>query len=157
MSEHADMATDLDRQMMARAIALAKQAAELDEVPIAAVIYQGQNILAEAHNRRELDNDPTAHAEILALREAAAKLKSWRLLNCTMAVTLEPCPMCAGALVNARLPRLVYGADDPKMGCVRTLHQLCEETRFNHRLTVVPGVLADETADLLRQFFKQKR
>lgn len=151
------MATDLDRQMMARAITLAKQAAELDEVPIAAVIYQGQNILAEAHNRRELDNDPTAHSEILALREAAAKLKSWRLLNCTMAVTLEPCPMCAGALVNARLPRLVYGAADPKMGCVRTLHQLCEESRFNHRLTVVPGVLAEETADLLRHFFRRKR
>lgn len=149
--------TDTDLAMMRRAIELARAAAALDEVPVAAVIYRGEEVLAEAHNRRELDQDPTAHAEVLAIRDAARKLGSWRLEGCAIAVTLEPCPMCAGALVNARVPRLVYGAADPKMGCVTTLHRLCDDARFNHRMEVVPGVLADECGKLLREFFRAKR
>jgi tRNA(adenine34) deaminase len=121
------------------------------------VVYQGQHVLAEAHNRREADADPTAHAEILALRAAAAALGSWRLEGCTLAVTLEPCPMCAGALVNARVARLVYGAPDPKMGCVSTLYSLCTEHRFNHRLKVIGGVLADECGAVLADFFRRRR
>lgn len=144
--------------MMRRALALAEQAAALGEVPVGAVVYQPDGrVLAEAHNRRELDQDPTAHAEMLALREAARALGSWRLDGCSLAVTLEPCPMCAGAMVNARLPRLVYGADDPKMGCVRTLHALCTEPRFNHRLEVVAGVLAEDCGRVLKQFFAARR
>ncbi len=143
--------------MMRRAIALARQAAELDEVPVAAVIYRGEEVIAEAHNRRELDRDSTAHAEMLALRAAAKQMDSWRIEDCTLAVTLEPCPMCAGALVNARVPRLVYGAADPKMGCVNTLHELCTDARFNHRLEVIGGVLAEECGALLSDYFKQKR
>lgn len=149
--------TELDMKMMRRAIALAQAAAKLDEVPVAAVIYRGEQVLAEAHNRRELDGDPTAHAEMLALRHAAAAMASWRVEDCTLAVTLEPCPMCAGAIVNARVPRLVYGATDPKMGCVDTLHQLCTDARFNHRVEVIGGVLADECGDLLSSYFSRKR
>lgn len=143
--------------MMQRAIALARQAAALGEVPVAAVIYRDGHIIAEAHNRRELDQDPTAHAEMLALRDAAKAVGSWRLEDCSIAVTLEPCPMCAGALVNARIARLVYGATDPKMGCVDTLHQLCTDARFNHRIEVHAGVLAKECGAMLSQFFAARR
>ncbi len=149
--------TDLDTKMMGIAIELAKQAEAIDEVPIAAVIYRGDQILAQAHNRREIDGDPTAHAEILALKIAAKSMTSWRIEDCTLAVTLEPCPMCAGAIVNARVPRLVYGAADPKMGCVDTLYQRCTDERFNHRVEVVGGVLADECGALLSNYFKGKR
>jgi len=150
-------ATDADLAMMRRALDLAARAAEAGEVPVGAVVYREDEILAEAHNLRESRQDPTAHAEVLALREAAERIGSWRLEGCTLAVTLEPCPMCAGALVNARVPRLVYGAADPKMGCVDTLHTLCTEPRFNHRLQVVSGVLADECGDILREFFRARR
>ncbi len=150
-------ATEVDQRMIARALALAEAAAALDEVPVGAVVYRGEQVIAEAHNRRELDQDPTAHAELLALRAAAAVLGSWRLEDCAIAVTLEPCPMCAGALVNARVGRLVYGAGDPKMGCVRTLHRLCDEPRFNHRLSVVAGVEAEACGAVLRRFFRAKR
>ncbi|MEM0914638.1 MAG: nucleoside deaminase [Planctomycetota bacterium] len=166
-SANPDTATQRDLAMMRRALALAERAAELGEVPVAAIVYPTPTtedngdtpveLLAEAHNRRELDQDPTAHAEIIALRDAARRLGTWRLTGYTLAVTLEPCPMCAGALVNARIDRLVYGADDPKMGCARTLHALCDEPRFNHRMAVVPGVLADESAELLRNFFRARR
>jgi tRNA(adenine34) deaminase len=152
------MADDLDLAMMQRALALAREAAALGEVPVGAVVYRADGrVLAEAFNRRELDQDPTAHAELLALRAAARALGSWRLEGCTLAVTLEPCPMCAGAMVNARLPRLVYGADDPKMGCVRTLHALCSEPRFNHRVAVDAGVLAEPCGQVLREFFQARR
>jgi len=146
-----------DIQMMQLAIQLAQQAAEIGEVPVGAVVCQQQTIIAQAYNRRELDQDPVAHAEILAIREAAKKIDSWRLDDCTLYVTLEPCAMCAGALVNARLPRLVYGATDPKMGCVDTLYQLCNEPRFNHRIDITNGVLADEAGQLLSDFFKARR
>ena len=149
--------TSEDLAMMKRALALAEQAAALGEVPVAAVVYRHGRVLAEAHNQREQAQDPTAHAEIVALRQAAAIVGSWRLDQCTMAVTLEPCPMCAGALVNARVARLVYAAADPKMGCVDTLAQLCTDPRFNHRLEVIRNVMPDEAASLLQTFFQARR
>jgi len=142
---------------MHRALDLAQKAALIGEVPIAAIVYKDGDILAEAHNRRELDQDPTGHAEIIALRRAAHRIDSWRLEGCTLAVTLEPCPMCAGALVNARVARLVYGATDPKMGCVDTLGHLCTEPRFNHQVQVVSGLFAEEAGTLLSDFFKLRR
>ena len=148
---------DRDEAMMRRAIEQAALAATMGEVPVGAVVYRGDEVLALAHNRRETDADPTAHAEVLALREAARRVGVWRLDGCSLAVTLEPCPMCAGALINSRIDRLVYGAADPKMGCVDTLYELCTDTRFNHRLAVEGGVLADECAALLRDFFAARR
>ena len=142
---------------MHRALQLARAAAAAGEVPVGAVVHRGGVVLAEAHNRRELDADPTAHAEVLALRSAAAGQGTWRLDGCELVVTLEPCPMCAGALVNARVERLVYAAADPKMGCVHTLHALCTEPRFNHRLRVRSGVLAAQCGEELTRFFRQRR
>lgn len=139
------------------ALQQAEAAARLGEVPVGAVVFRDGRVLANGHNRRESGADPTAHAEIVALRDAARVMGSWRLDGCTIAVTLEPCPMCAGALVNARIDRLVYGATDPKMGCVETLYQICSDTRFNHRLDVVPGVLADECGAILSDFFAARR
>jgi tRNA(adenine34) deaminase len=147
------------QQWMREAIAEANRAQALDEVPIGCVIVHeptGQ-IIGRGHNLRETQSDPTAHAEIIAMRQAAKTQGHWRLLDCTIVVTLEPCPMCAGAIVNARIPRLVYGCDDPKAGAVRTLFQLCEDARLNHRVDVTPGVLAEECGRLLRDFFKAQR
>jgi tRNA(adenine34) deaminase len=146
-------------QWMSEAIALARQAQAIGEVPIGCVIVHDptQRLVGRGYNRRQTDHDPTAHAEILALREAGQTLGHWRLLDCTMYVTLEPCPMCAGALVNARLPRLVYGCDDPKAGAVRTLYQLCEDGRLNHTVTVTSGVMAPQCAQLLQDFFREQR
>jgi tRNA(adenine34) deaminase len=138
---------------MRLALAQARAAATVDEVPVGAVVVCDGRIVGEAHNRRELDQDPTAHAEILALRQAAASLGIWRLSGCTIYVTLEPCPMCAGALVHARVDALVYGCDDPKTGAVRSLYAICEDGRLNHRLQVEGGVLAEECGQLLRDFF----
>lgn len=149
--------TAIDIAMMGRALELAAQAAAIGEVPVGAVIYRGDEVLAEAYNLRESDRDPTAHAEMLALRAAAKTMASWRIEDCTLAVTLEPCPMCAGALVNARLPRLIYGATDPKMGAVDTLFSLCTDTRLNHRLDVIAGVEAERCAAVLKAFFKACR
>ncbi len=143
--------------MMRRALDLAWHAAEYGEVPIGAVIYRGDRLISHAFNLRESRRDPTAHAEIIALREAALRLGTWRLDDCIMAVTLEPCPMCAGALVNARMGTLIYGAADPKMGCVDTLHKLCSESRFNHRVKVISGVMAEDSAAILRRFFRDRR
>ena len=150
-------ATQLDQQMMQRAIRLAKAAWEAEEVPVGAVVYRGQEVIAEAHNLRESANDPTAHAEIIALRLAARNLGEWRMNDCTLVVTLEPCPMCAGAIVNARVGRLVYGANDPKMGAVDTLYQICNDRRLNHRVEVVRGLLAPECRGVLREFFRERR
>ncbi len=154
---HPATCDDNDVAMMRLALALARDAAAMDEVPVGAVVYRGSEVLGRGHNRRESQADPTAHAEMIALREAAHACGSWRLDDCSIAVTLEPCPMCAGALVNARMARLVYGPDDPKMGSVRSLHALCTDTRFNHGLIVVPGILAEEGAQLLRDFFRKRR
>lgn len=146
-----------DEKMMKRALGLARQAAEMGEVPVGAVIHRDGQIIAEAHNRREIDHDPTAHAEMLAIRDAARRLTAWRLSGCTMVVTLEPCPMCAGAMINARIDRLVYGAADPKMGCVNTFYELCTDARFNHRLEVTTGVMAEECGTELTAFFQKLR
>ena len=144
---------------MREAIAEARLALAKDEVPIGCVIVHEPTgtIVGRGHNLRETQHDPTAHAEIIAMRQAARALGHWRLLDCTMYVTLEPCPMCAGGVVSARIPRLVYGCDDPKAGAVRTLYQLCEDGRLNHRAEVTSGVLAEECAQLLRSFFRAQR
>ncbi len=144
---------------MREAIAEAMLACDAGDVPIGCVIVHlpTGNIVGRGRNRREVDCDATAHAEIVAIREAGAALKSWRLVDCMLVVTLEPCPMCAGAIVNARIPRLVYGAADPKAGAIHTLYQLCEDPRLNHRVEARAGVLAEECAGLLRDFFRQQR
>jgi tRNA(adenine34) deaminase len=128
-----------------------------DDVPIGAVVVQEGRLLARAHNRREVDSDPTAHAEVLALRAAAKELRRWRLDGATLYVTLEPCFMCAGALVNARVRRLVYGADDPKAGAAGSLADVPRDARLNHRLEVSRGVLAAPCGEVLRAFFAGRR
>ncbi|MCS7171930.1 MAG: tRNA adenosine(34) deaminase TadA [Armatimonadetes bacterium] len=138
---------------MREALLEARRAAAYGEVPVGCVVARDGRILARAHDRRESLRDPTAHAEILALREAARFLGSWRLEGCTLAVTVEPCAMCAGAIVLARVARLVYGAGSPKSGAVRSLFRICEDPRLNHRVEVIPGVLAEEAAQLLQAFF----
>jgi tRNA(adenine34) deaminase len=142
---------------MRRALTVAEEAAGRGEVPVGAVVAIGERMIAVAHNERETGSDPTAHAEILALRRAAAALGSWRLNEADLYVTMEPCPMCAGALVNARIRRLYFGCDDPKAGAVRTLYSLVDDPRLNHRVEVFPGVLAAEGAALLRGFFSRLR
>jgi tRNA(adenine34) deaminase len=146
-------------ELMRQAIALAELAASVGEVPIGCVVLDDLTgkVIGRGFNRRETDHDPTAHAEILALREAAKHRGHWRLTDCTLVVTLEPCPMCAGAIVNARVPRLVYGCDDPKAGAVRTLYRVCEDPKLNHRVDVTAGVLAGDCAKLLQDFFRAQR
>ncbi len=144
---------------MLLAIEQARLAHAAGEVPIGAVIWHApsQQIIGTGFNERETTEDPSAHAEIVAIRKAARALGTWSLLDCTLAVTLEPCCMCAGAIVNARIPKLVYGCADPKAGAVRTLFTLCEDDRLNHRVDVTTGILADECAELLRAFFREQR
>lgn len=143
---------------MELALEEAEAAAAEDEVPVGCVIVSfEQGVIAKAHNEREQLKDPTAHAEMLALTQAAAALGSWRLSRCIMYVTLEPCPMCAGAIVQARLPFLVYGAADAKAGACHTLYQITSDPRLNHRVQVVAGTLADRCADSLGRFFRRRR
>lgn len=151
--------TETDLAMMRRALDLARHAASLGEAPIGAVVYRTAmgEVLAEGYNRREIDKDPSAHAEFIAIQRACAAIGDWRLNDCSLVVTLEPCPMCAGLIVNARVGRLIYGADDPKAGAVRTLYTLAEDPRLNHRAAVVAGVMAPESAELLRAFFRDLR
>ena len=139
------------------ALAEAEAAPAHDDVPIGAVVVRGERELSRAHNRREVDADPTAHAELLALREAAAQLGTWRLTGCTLYVTLEPCVMCAGGLVLARIDRLVFCADDPKAGAGGALYDVPRDPRLNHRIEVVRGVGADAAAGALRRFFAARR
>jgi tRNA(adenine34) deaminase len=150
------MATE-DEQLMLAAIEQARLAEAAGDVPIGAVVARDGKILSAAYNRRIIDADPTAHAELLAIRSAAAALKDWRLTGCTLAVTLEPCCMCAGAIVLARLGRLIYGATDPKAGAVDTLYRICTDDRLNHRVTVAGGILADQCANMLTEFFRKQR
>jgi len=152
-------ATPTDLAMMRRALDLARAAAESGEAPIGAVVYETQTgrVLGEAANTREHANDPTGHAELIAIRAAAEAIGDWRLNDCTLVVTLEPCAMCAGAIVNARIGRLVYGADDPKAGATHSLYRLTEDERLNHRVTPIRGVLAEESGELLREFFRARR
>jgi tRNA(adenine34) deaminase len=148
----------MDEQWMREALAEADLAAAKGEVPIGCVVVGASGaILARAHNLRESANDPTAHAEILAVRAAAGALASWRLEGCTLVVTLEPCAMCAGALVNARVERVVWGCDDPKAGACATLFQIGADARLNHRFAMTRGVLEDECRDRLQRFFASLR
>jgi tRNA(adenine34) deaminase len=142
---------------MHMALAQARLAAEEDEVPVGAVIVHGGRVIAAAHNQREQLQDPTAHAEMIAITQAAAARGSWRLEECLLYVTLEPCPMCAGAIVQARIPWVVYGATDPKAGAVDTLYRLLNDERLNHRVETVHGVLAQESSELLSGFFRAQR
>jgi len=143
---------------MQLALQEAEAAAEEGEVPVGAVIVHGERrMIASDHNRREQLRDPTAHAEMLAITQAAEALGSWRLDDCTLYVTLEPCPMCAGAIVQARIPRVVYGADDPKTGAVRSLFKLLNDVRMNHQCSVVSGVLSEPCGNVLSRFFQRQR
>lgn len=150
-------AKDMELRMMRLALEEAERCLEWGDVPIGAVLARGEEVLARSGNERERKGDPTAHAEILALREGARADGTWRLDGCTLYVTLEPCAMCAGALVLSRAERLVYGAADPKAGFAGSLGDLVRDPRLNHRLTVVSGLLAEESAELLRRFFQQRR
>src|SRR5204863_3553954 len=143
---------------MAMALDEAAAAAAEDEVPVGAVIVSPKHgVIGRAHNQRERLKDPTAHAEMIAITQAAAALRSWRLDGCALYVTLEPCPMCAGAVVQARLPLVVYGCADPKAGACDTLYRITSDTRLNHRAQVIAGVLAERCADILSSFFAAKR
>ena len=148
---------EIDLAMMRRALLAAGEAAERGEVPVGAVVANGGEILAVAANEREATGDPTAHAELLAIRGAAGSLGGWRLSGCTLYVTLEPCPMCAGGAHAARLDRLVYAAPDPKAGYAGTLHNTPADGRLNHTLAVRAGLLEGEAANLLKTFFKDRR
>ncbi len=147
----------LDEQWMDLALAEARQALDHDDVPVGAVVVRGGELIASRHNERELTGDPTGHAEVLALRDAAAAVGSWHLTNCTLYVTLEPCVMCGGALVNARAQRLVYGAADMAAGACLSLYNVCGDPRLNHQLDITVGVRADECSELLTSFFARLR
>ncbi len=142
---------------MRMALQEAELALEENEVPLGAVIVHEDRVVARAHNQREQLRDPTAHAEMIAITQAAGSLQSWRLDGCTLYVTLEPCPMCAGAIVQARIPTVVYGAADPKAGAVQSLYRLLEDPRLNHRCLVVPAVLAEPCGQILSRFFQRQR
>lgn len=157
MSDELDLIDDSHEHWMRLALAEARQAAAEDEVPVGAVIVHDQRVIAAAHNQRESLRDPTAHAEMIAITQAAEALSSWRLENCALYVTLEPCPMCAGAIVQARIPWVIYGAADPKAGAVDSLYRLLADPRLNHRCQTVSGVLGQECGLLLAQFFRAKR
>ncbi len=146
-----------DTNFMEKAISQAQRAYDLGEVPVGALITRKGEVLSEAHNLTGSMNDPTAHAEVLAIRKASERLRDWRLVGCTLYTTLEPCAMCAGALVLSRIERLVFGAADPKSGMVGSLGNLVCDDRLNHRLEVTSGILQDESADLLRSYFKNRR
>ena len=151
------MASDADRALMEVALDEARAAAEAGDVPVGAVVARGDEVLARSGNAREQAQDPTAHAEILALRRAAVMVGSWHLEGCTMYVTLEPCAMCAGALVLARIDRLVYAVADPKAGFAGSLGDLTRDPRLNHLVEVETGVLEAEASELLREFFRRRR
>jgi tRNA(adenine34) deaminase len=151
----------IDLAMMTRALELADAAAAIGEVPVGAVVYRVEQdapeILGEGFNTRERDADPSAHAEFKAILAAARAIGDWRLEGCSLAVTLEPCPMCAGLIINSRVARVLYGADDPKAGAVRSLFSLLNDSRLNHRPEVIPGVLAQPAGEKLREFFRGLR
>jgi tRNA(adenine34) deaminase len=146
-----------DESWMRRALSLGLAAAEQDEVPVGAVVVHQDRIIGSGWNQREQLKDPTAHAEMIAITQASAALESWRLIDCTLYVTLEPCPMCAGAILQARIPRLVYGARDPKAGAVDSLYRLLNDPRLNHAVQITGGVMAAECGRILTEFFEGKR
>lgn len=151
------MTQERDEAFMREALAEARLAEAKGEVPVGAVVVINDEIIARGHNLRQTTQDPTAHAELVAVREAAATIGSWRLIGATVYVTLEPCPMCAGMLVNSRVARVVWGCDDPKAGATKTLYTIGSDPRLNHRYECVAGVLADECASALREFFGRLR
>jgi tRNA(adenine34) deaminase len=157
VSEEIEFGGRSDEDFMALALREAARAYEEDEVPVGAVVVLEGRVIGKGHNQRERLNDPTAHAEMIAITAAAESIGSWRLEGATIFVTLEPCPMCAGALVNARIERLVYGAEDPKAGACGTLFNIPEDQRLNHRLAVRGGVLAEEGGGILTAYFREKR
>ncbi len=142
---------------MQQAFLQAQDAYAEGEVPVGAVIVHQGRIIAAAHNQRETLQDPTAHAEMIAITQAAQALESWRLTECILYVTLEPCPMCAGAIVQARIPRIVYGTSDPKAGACHSLYQITDDPRLNHRVEVIAGVMQNECREILQMFFAQQR
>ena len=148
-------ASETDIAMMRRAIKLAQQSSDAGEVPVGAIIYDTKTgeIIAQAHNTREMHNNPAGHAEFSAIMSACEAIDDWRLNHCTLVVTLEPCPMCAGLIVNARVGRLVFGASDPKAGAVRSLYRLCDDSRLNHRCEIQAGVLEEQCSAQLSLFF----
>lgn len=157
MIDHSAADEQSDTHFMQLALREAEAAAAEDEVPIGAVIVHDGRVIASAHNQREQLHDPTAHAEMVAITQAAGVLGDWRLEGCTLYVTLEPCPMCAGAIVLARVPRVVYGAADPKAGAAASLYRLLDDGRLNHRAEVTTGVLSNECGAILTRFFDAKR
>lgn len=142
---------------MRLALDAARQAYEEQEVPVGAIIVHDGRVIASAYNQREQLQDPTAHAEMVAITQAAEALGSWRLLDCTLYVTLEPCPMCAGAIVQARIPTVIYGTTDPKAGACHSLFQITNDTRLNHQVAVLGGVLAQDCKLILQEFFAEQR
>jgi tRNA(adenine34) deaminase len=152
-----DEVIDFDRHWMMRALEQASAAATADEVPVGAVIVRDGSMIAAAANARESLHDPTAHAEMIAITQAAASIEDWRLERATLYVTLEPCVMCAGAILQSRIPRVVYGALDPKGGAVKSLYQLLEDPRLNHQCAITGGILAEPCGRLLTDFFSSKR
>jgi len=142
---------------MRLALDQARAAFEVDEVPVGAIVVHQERVIAEAHNRREMLNDPTAHAEMIAITQAAESLGNWRLTDCALYVTLEPCTMCAGAIVQARVPTVIYGATDPKAGACHTLYGIPSDERLNHRAIVLGGVLENECREILQEFFRERR
>ena len=147
----------MDDHFMRLALQQAQQAQAEDEVPVGAIILHQDRIIAAAYNQREQLHDPTAHAEMIAITQAAEAIGDWRLEHCTMYVTLEPCPMCAGAILQSRIPRLIYGATDPKGGAVNSLYSLLTDSRLNHTVQVTGGILAEECGSILTHFFRNKR
>lgn len=148
---------NLDVVFMERALAAAETARALDEVPIGAVVVFEEKVIAVGYNRTRLDTDPSAHAEIVALRKAAQVLGNYRLLGCTLYVTIEPCAMCAGSLIWSRIARLVYGARDERAGAVDSVFRICSEPALNHRIDVTSGVLAEQSRAIMRDFFRRRR
>jgi tRNA(adenine34) deaminase len=154
-----EQATAVDVKMMERALELARHAASIEEIPVGAVVYETATgaIIGEGYNLRQTQRDPSAHAELIAIRAAARHAGDWRLNHCTLVVTLEPCAMCAGLIVNARLGRVVYGCADPKAGACESLFRLTADPRLNHRVEPIAGVMGEESAELLRAFFRERR
>jgi len=157
MHEMTAKGDESDRAWMAAALAEARRAESLGEVPVGAVIVRNGTLVARGHNLTHTSDDPSGHAEMVAIRRAAEALGHWRLLDCTLYVTLEPCTMCAGAIVLSRIPRLVFAAPDPKAGMCGSLENLVQDPRLNHRVELTPGVLATEAGDMLRDFFRRRR
>ncbi|NLI60107.1 MAG: nucleoside deaminase [Clostridiales bacterium] len=147
----------LNERFMVEALKEAQKAYDLDEVPIGAVVVKDGEIIGRGYNLREKAQNPILHAEMLAISRAAQRVKSWRLTGCEIYVTIEPCPMCAGAMIQGRLDRLIFGARDPKAGCAGSLYDIVQDRRFNHRLEVVEGILKEDCSRIIKDFFKKKR